>query len=131
MAINPVSLGGYDLYLYFSILYRPKCEKHSLLTANHFASLILVFSFSLCLSPFGNSLTRDGVKSQTAGTISEARWSVSLCLERPSVLVFYCCYKQIVTNLEAENNTNVLSYTPGIQTSKMGFTGLKSRYQQG
>lgn len=94
MAINPVSLGGYDLYLYFfSILYRPKHEKHSLLTANHFAPLILVFSLSLCLSPFGNVVTHDGMKSQTAGTISEAKWSVSLCLERPSVLVFYCCYK--------------------------------------
>lgn len=40
MAINSVSPGGYELYLYFlSIPYGAKHKKHSLLTADHFAPL--------------------------------------------------------------------------------------------
>ena len=48
----------------------------------------------------------------------------------PTVLVSYCCCNKIITKLEAENNTSVVSYS-SIVWSPPQVSGLKSRCQQG
>lgn len=126
MVINPVSPGGYELYLYFvSIPYGAKHEKYFLLTADHFAPLTVVFCLSLCPSTFGNFVTYDCVKSLN---VRQHLWGKIVCppREKPTVLVFHCCSKQITMFLVAENNTNISSCSSGTRTPKMGLTGLRS-----
>jgi len=42
----------------------------------------------------------------------------------------FAALTSFTTNLMAYNNTNLLSYSSGVQKPKVDFTGLKSKYQQ-